>query len=125
MSVAQIFGNALFKLLTVIFSLWCIYISYDKTPLEEFEIVGNACAWSCFAAAASLLVMTPFYHLDKHFQKINDGSPAIKAASITVRIVSHSTLVFATASLLSLVAFMITLPAFFLAKSYVIIRSFL
>lgn len=125
MSIAQDFGHAVFKLLTVIFGLWCIYLSYDKTPLEEFEIVGNLCAWSGLAAAASLLVMTPFYYLDKHFQKIHDVSPALKATSMGARIASRSMLVFAISSLLSLIAFMITLPTFLLAKSYVIIRPFL
>ncbi len=123
--VVQLLGHAVFRFLTVIFGLWCLFLSYDKTPLDEFEIVGNACAWSCFATAASLLLMTPFYYLDKRFQTRGAPDSPHGWASVGARIVSRCTLVFAIFSLLSLIVFMIALPAFLLAKSYVIFRPFL
>ena len=122
-TIAQALGRALLKLLTVVFGLWCLYLSYDKTPLGEFEIVGKACFWSWFAAAVSLLVMTPFYYLDKHLQ-MNDASNGWYWGA-GARIVSLCLLASAIASCLSLLAFGITLPAFLLVQSYVIIRPFL
>ena len=125
MSVAQDFGHALLKSLTVIFGLWCIYLSYDQTPLAEFEFIGNACAWSGLASAASLLLMTPFYHLDKKYAAAHGIELAKSKKSMGERITSRCFIVFAVCAILSLIAFMITLPGFLLAKSFVVIRPLL
>lgn len=124
MRIAQGFRQLPLKFLTGIIGLWCIYLSYDKTPFGEFEIVATATGWSFIAAATSLLVMTPFYYLDKHLQAtVAPESPPL--AVVGSRIIGRCTLIISVLAMLSLLAFALTLLAFLLTKTYVIIRLFL
>lgn len=124
MRIAQSFRQLPLKFLTGMIGLWCIYLSYDKTPFGEFEIVVTATGWSFIVAATSLLVMTPFYYLDKHLQAtVAPESPPL--AVIGSRIIGRCTLIISVLAMLSLLAFALTLPAFLLTKTYVIIRPFL
>jgi len=117
-----VIGQALLTLLTFIFGLWCFYLFYDKTPLAEFAFIGNACAWSWLAAAASLMLMTPFYHLDKRYTAAMDIAPANSKRRLGDRIISSCFFVFAVCAILSLIAFGISVSGFLLAKSFVVIR---
>ncbi len=104
------------RAIAVIFGLWCLYLSFDSTPLAEFEIIGDVAAWTVMAGALSLLVLAPFQILDKQLRN-SDGRGA--------RLVRRLGLGVAIMGMLCLLAVVLTVAAFLLAKSYLIIRPFL